>query len=73
MTYVYVGVGMRASGYGIWINEETSAAKNYVYTKFDKKRNELAAKLLKNTKKKDSASIEVRGIKDGQYNYSIVP
>ena len=57
--------GCAASGYGIEINEGTSAAKNYVYTKFDKKGNELAAKLLKKTKKTDNVSIEVRGVKEG--------
>jgi hypothetical protein len=57
--------GCAASGYGIEINEGTSEAKNYVFTKFDKKGNELAVKLLKKTKKKDNVSIEVRGVKDG--------
>src|ERR1035437_1123768 len=57
--------GCAASGYGIEINEGTSAAKNYVYTKFDKKGNELAAKLLKQTKKTDNVSIEVRGVQEG--------
>jgi uncharacterized protein YxeA len=53
-----------ASGYGLEINEGTASAKKYVFYKFDKKGNELAAKLLKNTKKKDNYSVEVKGIKE---------
>lgn len=53
-----------ASGYGLEINEGTATAKNYVFYKFDKKGNDLAAKILKNTKKKDNLSVEVKGMKE---------
>ena len=53
-----------ASGYGLEINEGTATAKNYVFYKFDKKGNDLAAKLLKDTKKKDNYSVEVKGMKE---------
>ena len=53
-----------ASGYGLEINEGTASAKKYVFYKFDKKGNDLAAKLLKDTKKKDNYSVEVKGMKE---------
>ena len=57
-----------ASGYGIEINMGTSTSKNYVYTKFDKKGNELAAKLLKNTRKKTMCRLKYPRGKRGRYN-----
>ncbi len=56
--------GCVASGYGLMINEGTGMTKNYVFYKFDKKGNDLAAKLLKATKKKDNLSVEVKGMKE---------
>jgi hypothetical protein len=53
-----------ASGYGLLINEGTASAKKYVFYKFDKKGSDLAAKLLKDTKKKDNMSVEVAGMKE---------
>ncbi len=53
-----------ASGYGLEINEGTPTAKNYVFYKFDKKGNDLAATILKNTKKKNGVSVEVKGMKE---------
>jgi hypothetical protein len=53
-----------ASGYGLEINEGTATAKNYVFYKFDKKGSDLAAKILKDTKKKDNLSVEVKGMKE---------
>jgi len=53
-----------ASGYGLEINEGTATAKNYVFYKFDKKGNDLAAKIVKNTKKKSGVSVEVKGMKE---------
>jgi hypothetical protein len=53
-----------ASGYGLEINEGTAAAKNFVFYKFDKKGTDLAAKILKNTKKKSGVSVEVKGMKE---------
>jgi hypothetical protein len=53
-----------ASGYGLEINEGTAMSKNYVFYKFDQKGNDLAAKILKNTKKKDHLSVEVKGMKE---------
>jgi hypothetical protein len=56
--------GCAASGYGLEINEGTATAKNYVFYKFDKKGSDLAAKIIKNTKKKDGVSVEVKGMKE---------
>jgi hypothetical protein len=53
-----------ASGYGLEINEGTGMAKNYVFYKFDKKGSDLAAKIIKDTKKKDNLSVEVKGMKE---------
>jgi hypothetical protein len=53
-----------ASGFGLEINEGTATAKNYVFYKFDKKGSDLAAKILKNTNKKDHVSVEVKGMKE---------
>jgi uncharacterized protein YxeA len=53
-----------ASGYGLEINEGTDMAKNYVFYKFDKKGSDMAAKILKKTKKKDHVSVEVKGMKE---------
>ncbi len=53
-----------ASGYGLEINEGTATAKNYVFYKFDKKGTDLAAKIVKNTKKKSGVSVEVKGMKE---------
>jgi len=53
-----------ASGYGLEINEGTGMAKNYVFYKFDKKGNDLAAKIVKNTKKKSGVSVAVKGMKE---------
>ena len=56
--------GCVASGYGLEINEGTATAKNYVFYKFDKKGSVLAAKIIKNTKKKSGVSVEVKGMKE---------
>ncbi len=53
-----------ASGYGLEINEGTAMAKNFVFYKFDKKGTDLAAKILKNTKKKSGVMVEVKGMKE---------
>jgi hypothetical protein len=53
-----------ASGYGLEINEGTAMAKDFVFYKFDKKGSDLAAKILKNTKKKSGVSVEVKGMKE---------
>jgi hypothetical protein len=53
-----------ASGYGLEINEGKGMTKNYVFYKFDQKGNDLAAKILKNTKKKDHLSVAVKGMKE---------
>ena len=53
-----------ASGYGLEINEGTETAKNFVFYKFDKKGSDLAAKILKNTKKKSGVFVEVKGMKE---------
>jgi hypothetical protein len=53
-----------ASGYGLEINEGTATAKNYVFYKFDKKGSDMAAKILKDTKKKSGVSVEVKGVKE---------
>ena len=57
--------GCAASGYGLEINEGTAQAKKYVFYKFDKKGNDKAAKIIKNTKKTDNLSVEVKGMKEG--------
>src|SRR4030067_3085482 len=59
-----VAPGCAASGYGLEINQGTASAKNYVFYKFDKKGNDLAAQILKATKKKDNLSVEVQGVKE---------
>jgi len=53
-----------ASGYGLLINEGTASAKQYVFYKFDKKGNDLAATILKETKKTTGISVEVTGMKE---------
>jgi hypothetical protein len=58
-----LAAGCAASGYGLEINEGTATAKNYVFYKFDKKGNDLAANIVKNTKKKSGVSVEVKGMK----------
>lgn len=52
-----------ASGYGLEINEGTAMSKNYVFYKFDKKGSDLAAKILKKTKKTSGVLVEVKGTK----------
>jgi hypothetical protein len=52
-----------ASGYGLEINEGTAMEKNYVFYKFDKKSSDMAAMILKKTKKKDHVSVAVKGVK----------
>jgi uncharacterized protein YxeA len=52
-----------ASGYGLEINEGTAMAKNFVFYKFDKKGSDMAAKILKNTKRKSGVLVEVKGMK----------
>jgi len=52
------------SGYGLEINEGTAATKNFVFYKFDKKGSDLAAKILKKTKKKSGVMVEVKGMKE---------
>jgi hypothetical protein len=51
-------------GYGLEINEGTEMAKNFVFYKFDKKGSDLAAKILKKTKKKSGVMVEVKGMKE---------
>jgi hypothetical protein len=53
-----------ASGYGLEINEGTATAKNFAFYKFDKKGSDLAAKILKHTKKKSGVLVEVKGMKE---------
>ncbi len=53
-----------ASGYGLEINEGTATAKNFVFYKFDKKGSDMAAKIIKNTKKKMGVMVEVKGMKE---------
>lgn len=57
--------GCVASGYGILINQKRGDAKDYVFVKFDKKGSDMAAALVKKTKKKDHVSIMVQGTKEG--------
>jgi hypothetical protein len=57
--------GCVASGYGLEINEGTAQAKNYVFYKFDKKGSDMAAKIVKKTKKTSGVSVEVKGMKEG--------
>ncbi len=52
------------SGYGLEINEGTAMAKNFAFYKFDKKGNDLAAKILKHTKKKSGVMVDVKGTKE---------
>ena len=59
-----MAAGCAASGYGLEINEGTATAKNFVFYKFDKKGSDLAAKIIKDTKKKDNLSVEVKGMKE---------
>ena len=56
--------GCAASGYGLEINEGTAAAKNYAFYKFDKKGSDMAAKLIKKTKKTSGVFVEVKGMKE---------
>jgi hypothetical protein len=55
-----------ASGYGVLTK---GMGDTYTFQKFDKKGNELAAELIKKTKKKDSFTVKVTGqAKDGVIN-----